>query len=158
MPSTRFYLLTAALFCGLGRASAAPLVIALPSHAISAPPAASALGSPVDGAWRDGPCLLLPPGITPFEAVSDTLTFCADGTFTQTINKATGRLQMRGTYTLAGSRLTLNSPLGLLKPAQYEFSRTGDRLLLQPVGLGKSAARTLIRVGSSSEKVEEPWD
>ena len=107
-----------------------------PSHAISAPPTASALGSPVVGTWHDGPCLLLPPGITPFEAVSDTLTFRADGTFTQTVDKATGRVPSRGAYTVTGSRLTLSYLFGTQKPALYEFSRAGDRLLLQPVSRG----------------------
>jgi hypothetical protein len=149
MSAARFRLLAAAiaaLSSAAGQAQAEPLVIPLPSHTITAPPAASALGSPVAGAWHDGPCLLLPPGITLFETVSDTLTFRADGTWTQTIEKATGRVQRRGTYTLTGNRLTLSSLLGTPKPALYEFSRTGDRLLLQPVGLGKSAARTLDRV------------
>lgn len=154
MLAIRFCFLTAALFCGFvclfGRVSAEPLVISLPSPAVTTPPAGSELGSPVAGVWRDGSCLLLPPGVTPFEAFSDTLTFQADGTFTQTVDKATGRLRTRGTYTIAGSRLTLSFPLGLLKPAQYEFSRIGDRLLLQPVGLGKTAAQTLLRVGPSN--------
>ncbi len=139
-----FAVAVAALSSAAGQAE--PLVIPLPSHAIIASPAASTFGSPVAGAWHDGPCLLLPPGITPFEAVSDTLTFRADGTWTQTIEKATGRVQRRGTYTLTGNRLTLSYLLGMSKPVLYEFSRTGDRLLLQPVGLSRSVARTLIRV------------
>ena len=95
MPTARFCLVTAMLFYSVSCAYGEPLVIPLPSHAIPAPPAASALGSPVIGSWHDGSCLLLPPGITPFEAVSDTLTFRADGTFTQTVEKATGRVPSR---------------------------------------------------------------
>ena len=148
MLTARFCFVATMLFCSVCCAYAEPLVIPLPSHAIPAPPAASALGSPVVGSWHDGPCLLLPPGITPFEAVSDTLTFRADGTFTQTVDKATGRVPSRGTYTVAGSRLTLSYLFGTQKPALYEFSRAGDRLQLQPVGLDKVAARTLSRVGS----------
>ncbi len=127
-------------------AGASPPAVTLPPHALTVPPAAAL--SILVGTWDDKPCLLLPPGITPFEAVSDMLTFRADGTYAQTIEKATGRLQTRGTYTAAGGHLTLSFPLGLLKPVQYEFSRAGDRLLLQPVGLGKSAGRTLMRVSS----------
>lgn len=147
---TRFCLISAAMmFGGSGsiHADAGPPAITLPSHVVSTPPAALPV---LVGTWNDEPCLLLPPGITLFETITDRLTFRADGTFAQTIDKATGRLQTRGTYMVAGSRLTLSFPLGLLKPAQYEFSRTGDRLLLQPVGLGKSAGRTLMRVGTGS--------
>ncbi len=146
MPTVRLCFLVATLFCSVRCACAEPLVIPLPSHTTTAPPAANALGSPLLGSWHDGPCLLLPPGITPFEVVSDTLTFRADGTWTQTVEKATGRVPSRGAYTVAGSRLTLFYLFGSQKPALYEFSRAGDRLLLQPVGLGKSAAWTLLRV------------
>ena len=155
MPATRLCLLAAALLCSIGCACAEPPVLPLPPHAISAPPAASAFGSPVAGSWHDGPCLLLPPGITPFEAVSDTLTFRADGTFTQTVDKATGRVPSRGTYTVTGSRLTLSYLFGTQKPALYEFSRSGDRLLLQPIGLGKIAVRTLSRVAAPN--LERPF-
>ena len=151
MQTTRISFLAAMFFCSITCACAEPLVIPLPSHAIPAPPAASALGSPLLGSWHDSQCLLLPPGVTPFETVSDTLTFRADGTFTQTIEKATGCVPSRGSYTVTGSRLTLFYLFGTQKPAQYEFSRTGgDRLQLQPVGLSKSAIRMLSRVSSSS--------
>ncbi len=148
MPPRRFCFLAATLFCSISRACTEPLVIPLPPHTISTPPAASALGSPVIGSWHDGLCLLLPPGVTPFEAVSDTLTFRADGTFTQTVEKATGRVPSRGTYTVTGSRLTLFYLFGPPKPVQYEFSRAGDRLRLQPVGLSRSAAWTLSRTAA----------
>lgn len=120
---------------GLNHAGAYPQAITLPSAAISVPPlnpnVAALLGS-----WQDGHCHLLPPGITPFEAVSDTITFRQDGTFTQVINKATGRLKETGTYMVADSHLTLNYLVGSGKPNTYEFSCKGDTLLLQPTGAG----------------------
>ena len=143
MSPTRFFVLAAAL-CSVGPVSAAPLVIPLPPHAISAPPAASPLGSPLLGQWHDSSRLMLPPGITPFETVSDTLTFRADGTWTQTIEKATGRLQTRGSYTVTGARLTLSFLAGT-GTAQYEFLRIGDHLQLQSVALGKPTVLTLSR-------------
>ena len=139
------YLLSAAMMLGCCRmACAYPLTIPLPSRAIPAPPPNPNIPVLL-GSWHDGPCLLLPPGVTPFEAASDTITFQADGTFTQIINKATGRLKETGRYTVTGSRLTL-SYLGALKPETYEFSRKGELLLLQRAGSGQSEVRTLSRV------------
>ncbi len=139
MTRTRFCLLPAVVavgFCGIGQATAFPLAVPLPPRAIPAPPPNP--GIPVLlGSWHDGPCLLPPPGITPFEAVSDTITFRQGGTFTQVINKATGRLEKTGTYTVAGAHLTLRYLIGSGTPAAYEFSRKGDTLLLQPAGSGK---------------------
>ena len=146
MTKTRFYLLPAAValgFCGIGQANAFHLAIPLPPRAIPAPPPPNI---PVLlGSWHDGPCLLMPPGVTPFEAVSDTLTFRQDGTFTQVVNKATGRLKEAGTYTVAGNNLTLHYLLEPVKPLAYEFSRKGDLLLLQRAGSGASETRTLSR-------------
>lgn len=146
-PRFRLFAAVAALsfLGGIHQASAAPLTAPLPLKAIPAPPPAipALLGS-----WHDGKCLLLPPGITSFEAVSDTLTFRADGTFTQSVNKAAGIVKKTGTYTVSGSRLTLNYLLGPLVPTQYDFSRKGDLLLLQPAGSGKAALRTLSRCDS----------
>ncbi len=152
MQTSRFCLslpLMAALACGIGPVSAEPLAVALPPHSITTLPAASLLGSPLLGKWHDGPCLLLPPGITPFETVSDTLAFHADGTFTQTIEKATGRLQTRGSYSVAGSRVTLSFLFGT-SSLQYGFFRIGNQLQLQPVGPGKIVVRTLSRVGTDT--------
>ena len=148
MTKTRFYWIAAAVMLGLSginHASAYPLAIPLPSQAISAPPPNPAIPVLL-GSWHDGPCLLLPPGITPFEAVSDTITFRQDGTFTQDINKATGRLKKTGTYIVSGARLTLSYLMGPAKPAAYEFSRKGDLLLLQRAGSGQTETRTLSRV------------
>lgn len=140
MTKTRFCLIPAIVaigFCGIGQANAFPLAIPLPPRAIPAPPPTSI---PVLlGSWQDGRCFLLPPGITPFEAVSDTITFRQDGMFTQDINKAAGRLKKTGTYTVAGTRLTLNYLIGPVKPLAYEFSGKGDTLLLKPVGVGAEA-------------------
>ncbi len=97
------------------------------------------LGSPLNGKWQDVLCRLLPPGISPFETVSDTLTFQPDGTFTQTIEKATGTFHSSGMYTVAGTRLSLSFPLGT-HPVLYKLSRTGDRLRLQSVGPGGACA------------------
>ncbi len=147
MTKTGFYFITAAVVLGLSgtnRVGAYPLIITLPLRAIPTPPPPSA---PVLlGSWHDGQCLLLPPGITPFEAVSDTIAFRQDGTFTQDINKATGRLKETGTYTVAGTRLTLSYLVGSVKPDTYEFSRKGDLLLLQRTGSGQAETRTLARV------------
>ena len=112
------------------------------------PPVPAAGSLVLFGAWHDGRCSLLPPGVTSFEAVYDTLAFHADGTFLQTIEKATGALHEQGRYTVTGSRLTLDHLFDARKPAQYEFVRTGDRLLLQPVSLGKMVTWTLMRVGA----------
>ena len=142
--------LTAAFVCGgIGQAAAYPLSIALPSHAVTAPLVSAAGVSLLLGQWHDGSCLLLPPGITPFETATDTLTFRADGTFAQVIQKATGTLQARGRYTVTGSRLTLDYLFGTQKPAQYDLSRTGDILLLQSVSGGKTVVRTLVRVSAA---------
>jgi hypothetical protein len=147
MRFTRSYLLPAiAALCFIGaisQASAYPLAISLPSHAIPTPPNPAI---PVLlGSWHDGKCLILPPGVIPFEAVSDTLTFRSDGTFTQEVNKATGIVRSTGRYTVNGSHLTLNYLFGTLKPVCYDFSRKGDLLLLQPADSGKDALRTLSR-------------
>ena len=140
--------LAAALGSG-GQVAAYPLTLTLPPPSVAAAPPVPAAGSLVLlGSWHDGRCSLLPPGVTPFEAVYDTLAFHADGTFLQTIEKATGTLHEQGRYTVTGSRLTLDYLFDAQKPAQYEFVRTGDRLLLQPVGLGKMAAWTLQREGA----------
>lgn len=136
----------AVLSCAAGPANADPLVITLPSRMISTPQIAASALPLLLGKWHDGSCLFLPPGITPFETVSDTLTFHANGTFTQTIEKATGRLRTGGNYTVAGTRLTLSFLLGT-GSAQYEFSRIGDHLQLQLVKPGKSTVRTLSQVG-----------
>ena len=139
--------LAAALGSG-GQVATYPLTLTLPPPSVTTPPVPAAGSLVLLGAWHDGRCLLLPPGVTPFEAVYDTLAFHADGTFLQTIEKATGTLHEQGRYTVAGSRLTLDYLFDARKPAQYEFVRTGDRFLLQPVGLGKMAAWTLMRVGA----------
>ncbi len=147
MMKTGFCFASAAVMLGLGgliRAGAYPLTLTLPPRAIPAPP-------PPDipvllGSWHDGRCLLLPPGVTPFEAVSDTITFRQDGTFTQVINKAMGRLKETGTYTVASNHLTLRYLIGSGKPGAYEFSRKGDFLLLQRAGSSQSETRTLSRV------------
>ena len=145
MTKTRFYLLSAAVALGICSAGQAyPLTIPLPPKAIPAPPPNPNIPVLL-GSWHDGPCLLLPPGVTPFEAVSDTITFRQDGTFTQAVNKATGRLTETGRYTVTGNRLTLDY-LGALKPEAYEFSRKGELLLLQRAGSGQSEVRTLSRV------------
>lgn len=142
MTKTCYCTVLAAVLLGLtvlNHTEAYPLTITLPSRAIPAPSPPSIpflLGS-----WHDGPCLLLPPGITPFEAVSDTITFRQDGTFTQDINKATGRLKKTGTYTVSATHLTLNYLIGSGKPNAYEFSGRGDTLLLKPVGAGAEAVR-----------------
>ena len=136
MTKTRFYLLSAASMLGIcSKGHAYPLTIPLPPQAIPALPPNPSIPVLL-GSWHDGPCLLLPPGVTPFEAVSDTITFRQDGTFTQDINKATGRLKETGTFAVTGNRLTL-SYWGTLKPEVYEFSRKGNTLFLQPVGSGK---------------------
>ena len=133
----------AAAFGSGGQVAAYPLTITLPPSTVTAP------GGPIlPGSWHDGRCLLLPPGVTPFEAVYATLTFRTDGTFSQAIEKATGTLHEQGRYTVTGSRLTLDYLFDTRKSAQYEFSRTGDRLLLQPVSLSKTAAWTLQRIGA----------
>ena len=134
---TRSFLVAAAgTVCALGQANAAPLIIAPPL-----PPAAAAML----GSWQDAKHLLLPPGIGAFETVSDVIRFKPDGTFTQTINKATGRVREAGQYTVTGSRLTLSYVLGSEKPARYEFSRAADHLLLTLVGPAKPETVTLFR-------------
>ena len=146
MTKTRFYLLSAASMLGIcSMGHAYPLTIPLPPKAIPAPPPNPSVPVLL-GSWHDGPCLLLPPGVTPFEAVSDTITFRQDGTFTQAINKATGRLEKTGTYTAAGTHLTLRYSVGPATPAAYEFSRKGEMLFLQRAGSGQSDVRTLSRV------------
>ena len=122
--------------CSLGHA--APPAIPLPPKAIPAPPPNPNIPALI-GSWQDKQCLLLPPGITPFEAVSDAITLRQDGTFTQSISKATGRLEKTGTYTLAGTHLTLRYLVGTGTPAAYEFSRKGDTLFLKLAGSGKLA-------------------
>jgi len=144
-------LLAFAVLCLLKIADAAPATTRAP-RAIGAPPAVFAPVPTLLGSWHDGLCLLLPPGVSLFETVSDTLVFQSDGTFTQTIEKATGTLHTRGYYSVAGSRLTLSSLMGTDKPLQYDFSRTGDRLLLQPVGPGKTAAWTLQWISTGGER------
>lgn len=148
MTRTRFCLLPAVVaavgFCGIGQANAFPPAISLPPRAIPVPPPNP--GIPVLlGSWHDGQCLLLPPGITPFEAVSDTITFRQDGTFTQVINKATGRLKETGTYRVTSTHLTLIYLIGSGNPSRYEFSRKGDLLLLLRAGSSASETRTLSR-------------
>jgi len=145
---TRFCFYAALAAACVGQVAAYPLTITLPSPSVNGPPAAfPAIPGGLLGQWRDGSCLLLPSGITPFETVSDTLDFHAGGTFSQTIETATGTLHEQGRYTVTGSRLTLDYLFDTRKPAQYEFARNGDHLLLQPVGHGKMAAWTLQRVG-----------
>lgn len=147
MTKTSFYAVLAAVMLdltGLRRAGAYPLTITLPPKAIPAPPPNSSI-PPLLGSWHDGQCVLLPPGITSFEAVSDTITFRQDGTFTQDINKATGRLKESGTYTVAGSRLTLCYLAASTNATIYNFSHTGNTLLLQPIGTGKGKVLTLDR-------------
>ena len=142
MSTTRFSLCAAAVslaagLCGTDHAGAAPLSIPLPLQAVPAPPT---VPSPLLlGVWQDKQCLLLPPGISPFEAVSDAITLRQDGTFTQAINKATGRLKETGTFTVAGTHLTLRYLVGTGTPAAYEFSRKGETLFLQRTGSGKPA-------------------
>jgi len=147
MTKTRFYLISAAVMLGLSginHAHAYRLTITLPPRAIPAPP--PPIIPVLLGSWHDGQCLLLPPGVVPFETVFDTITFQANGTFTEVIQKATGTLREQGQYTVSGSRLTLDFLLALRKPAQYEFSRSGAFLLLRPAGSGASETRTLARV------------
>ena len=148
MTRTRFYFVPAIVaigFCGIGHADAYPLTITLPSRAIPAPPPNPTIPVLL-GSWHDGPCLLLPPGVIPFEAVSDTITFRQDGTFTQVINKATGTVRKTGSYRVNGTRLTLNYLVSPIKPVQYEFSRNGGLLLLHPAGSGQSETRILSRI------------
>ena len=149
MTRTRFCLLPAVVaavgFCGIGQANAFPPAISLPPRAIPVPPPNPSIPALL-GSWHDGQCLLLPPGITPFEAVSDTITFRRDGAFTQVINKATGRLKETGTYSVTSTHLTLSYLVGSVKPDAYEFSRKGDLLLLQRAGSGQAETRTLSRV------------
>lgn len=145
--------LAAALDLG-GRVAAYPLTITLPPSTAAAPPVSVGSSPLLVGVWhdkshwRDSSHLHLPPGVTLFEVALDTLSFRADGTFVQDIEKATGTLHIQGHYAVTGSRLTLDYLFDSRKPAQYEFVRTGDSLLLQPVGLGKLAAWTLQRIGA----------
>ena len=96
--------------CAAGSALAYPLAIALPSRVVSAPP--PSLDIPLMlGAWQDTGGLLLPPGIGHFETYSDVVTFRADGTWTQVIDRSGGRTRGAGYYTWDGSHLGLGFDL-----------------------------------------------
>ncbi len=121
---------------------AEPPAITLPSHALPAPP--PSLDIPLMlGAWQDADGLLLPPGIGRFETYSDVVTFHADGTWTQVIDKSGGQTRSAGYYTWDGSRLTLDGDGLTGGRRQYEVTRSGDALRLVPVGPARAVAFTI---------------
>ena len=114
----RFNLL---LFTGvIGTAFCASLALALPaSRSDSGQPG---VNGALSGNWVGN---VLPPGISPFEVIRNTVTFRPDGTFQVVTEKPTGAFRGAGTYSIQGSIAALSFPS--TAPAYYRLTRSGDK-------------------------------
>ena len=138
----RFNLL---LFTGvIGTAFCASLALALPaSRSDSGQPG---VNGALSGNWVGN---VLPPGISPFEVIRNTVTFRPDGTFLVVTEKPTGSFRGAGTYSVQGYAVSLSFPN--TAPAHYRFTRSGDKfhpqlLLLPPDPSETNSGRIMGRI------------